>query len=90
MMPLWLDLLRTPMAAPETPFLRVMRYVWQGLCLALATTIPLLAPLKHLLDVRASLLIAGLILLTATHGLIYFRVKNRADNGGIGQPGEGE
>lgn len=90
MMPFWLDLLRTPMAAPETLFLRLMRHVWQGLCVALATTILLIAPLKHLFGSRATFLAAGLILLTATHGLIYFRVKNRADNGGIGQAGEGE
>jgi len=90
MMPLWLDLLRTPMAAPETPFLRAMRHVWQGLCLGLASTILLFAPLKHLLGVRASFLIAGLMLLTATHGLIYFRVKNRADQNWLAQAGEGE
>ncbi|KKW89378.1 hypothetical protein A0J57_19485 [Sphingobium sp. 22B] len=89
-MPLWLDLLRTPMAAPETRFLRAMRHVWQGLYLALATTILLLDPLKQLLGSRASLLIAGLMLLTATHSLIYLRVKNRADTEWLTQAGEGE
>ena len=38
-MPLWLDLLRTPMAAPETGALRRMRLVWQGLCLSVALVV---------------------------------------------------
>src|SRR3546814_11329111 len=34
MMPLWLDMLRTPMAAPETIRLRVMRRAWLSPCVA--------------------------------------------------------
>src|SRR3546814_14217306 len=39
MMPLWLDMLRTPMAAPETIRLRVMRLAWLSLCVALAGSV---------------------------------------------------
>ena len=38
-MPLWLDMLRTPMAAPETRDLRRLRRIWQVLCLLLAATV---------------------------------------------------
>ena len=38
-MPLWLDLLRTPMAAPETRALRDLRLVWLALCVASALAV---------------------------------------------------
>ncbi|WP_336952433.1 hypothetical protein [Sphingobium aromaticivastans] len=88
-MPLWLDLLRTPMAAPETRFLRFMRHAWQGLCLALAATILLFAPMRAWIGPLAPRLAAGLILLTAVHTLIYFRAKGRADNADVQEAGEG-
>lgn len=89
-MPLWLDLLRTPMAAPETRLLRLMRHVWQGLCLALAATILLFGPMRALIGSLAPRLAAGLILLTAVHTFVYFRVKGRADRTLLDAAGEGE
>src|SRR3546814_11714535 len=41
-MPLWLDMLRTPMAAPETIRLRVIRLAWLSLCVSLAGLVILL------------------------------------------------
>ena len=38
-MPLWLDLLCTPMAAPETRPLRRLRLAWQALCLTSAAVV---------------------------------------------------
>ena len=89
-MPLWLDLLRTPMAAPETRLLRLMRHVWQGLCLALAATILLFAPMRAWIGPLALRLAAGLILLTTVHTFVYFSVKGRADNAHLDVIGEGE
>lgn len=37
-MPLWLDMLKTPMAAPETPRLKTMRRTFQALCILCALT----------------------------------------------------
>ena len=45
-MPLWLDLLRTPMAAPETVPLRAKRRTWQLLCLSTALAVGLITPLR--------------------------------------------
>ncbi|WP_176593136.1 hypothetical protein [Sphingobium sp. EM0848] len=89
-MPLWLDMLRTPMAAPETRFLGWMRHVWQGLCLALAAATLLFAPMRALVGPVAPGLAAGLLLLTTVHTFIYFRVKGRADNAHLEAVGEGE
>ena len=46
-MPLWLDMLRTPMAAPETRDLRRLRRIWQVLCLLLAASVAGLQPLMR-------------------------------------------
>ncbi|WP_242128559.1 hypothetical protein [Sphingobium sp. Sx8-8] len=89
-MPFWLDLLCTPMAASETRFLRFMRHAWQGLCLALAATILLFAPMRASIGPLAPRLAAGLILLTAVQTCIYFRAKGRADNAHLAVIGEGE
>ncbi|WP_176599147.1 hypothetical protein [Sphingobium sp. 15-1] len=89
-MPLWLDLLRTPMAAPETRFLRLMRHVWQGLCLALAAATLFFASMRALVGSVAVRLVAGLILLTLVHTLIYFRAKGRADNAHLEAAGKSE
>lgn len=45
---MWLDMLRTPMAAPETPGLKAMRLsiLWSALALALA--VPAIRPLHAL------------------------------------------
>src|SRR3546814_16325681 len=61
MMPLWLDMLRTPMAAPETIRLRVMRLAWLSLCVALAGSVILLEPLQAHLGTAAPCMIALLL-----------------------------
>ncbi|TVV76931.1 hypothetical protein [Sphingomonas solaris] len=78
-MPLWLDLLRTPMAAPETDDLRVMRRTWQILCVACAVSVLAIAPLVALLGRPASFAVAALLVTTALYTALYGFRKNRAD-----------
>ena len=52
-MPLWLDLLRTPMAAPETRPLRRLRLAWQALCLTSAAVVGFFSTLRHAIDAGA-------------------------------------
>ena len=75
----WLDMLRTPMAAPETDGLRHLRRIWQFLCLALAASITSLAPLRALMGRAAPCMIAILLALTLLAMLIYLRRKHQAD-----------
>ena len=89
MMPLWLDMLRTPMAAPETAGLRRLRLVWQVLCLALAASIAGLAPLRALMGRAAPCMIAVLLVATLLATLIYLRRKHRADTIYLATLGEG-
>jgi len=79
-MPLWLDLLRTPMAAPETDQLRGMRRTWQVLCVACAVCVLAISPLVALLGRPASFATAALLLTTALYTTLYVFRKNRADN----------
>lgn len=79
-MPLWLDLLRTPMAAPETDQLRGMRRTWQILCVACAVGVLFISPLVALLGRPASFGVAALLFTTALYTALYVVRKNRADN----------
>ena len=79
-MPLWFDLLRIPMAAPETRRLRRMRFAWQLLCLLTALCAGFVAPLRGVLGQAAPCLVAVLIMLTLIQSLIYWTAKQRADN----------
>lgn len=78
-MPLWLDLLRTPMAAPETPQLRRMRFTWQALCLACAIIVGLFAPFHRAMGRAAPICAALLLLATAAYTGRYLIRKQRAD-----------
>ncbi|MBJ7499652.1 MAG: hypothetical protein JHC57_07865 [Sphingopyxis sp.] len=78
-MPLWLDMLRTPMAAPETGTLRRWRFCWLVLCLSLAATIAAQRPLREVAGRWAPAMAAVLLLATILVGLIYFRRKGIAD-----------
>jgi hypothetical protein len=78
-MPLWLDLLRTPMAAPETAMLRSMRRTFQLLCIACALCVVPVSPLTALLGRAAPIGIAGLLLTTTIYTGLYLFRKNRAD-----------
>jgi len=79
-MPLWLDLLRTPMAAPETDDLRTMRRTFQVLCVASAIGVLAISPLVRLFGRPASFVVAALLMTTALHTALYVFRKNRADN----------
>lgn len=78
-MPLWLDLLRTPMAAPESPKLRCMRFTWQALCLTCALVVGLFAPLRHAVGRAAPIGAALILLATAVYTCLYLLRKQRAD-----------
>src|SRR3546814_12258295 len=75
MMPLWLDMLRTPMAAPETIRLRVMRLAWLSLCVALAGSVILLEPLQAHLGKAAPCMIALLLGAAFNITIVYLRAK---------------
>jgi len=79
-MPLWLDLLRTPMAAPETDDLRVMRRTFQVLCVLSGLGVLAISPLVALFGRPASFVVAAILVTTALHTALYVFRKNRADN----------
>ena len=78
-MPLWLDLLRTPMAAPETDGLRSMRHTFQVLCTLSGLSVLAISPLTTLLGRGGPVLVASLLLTTALYTALYVFRKNRAD-----------
>ena len=78
-MPLWLDLLRTPMAAPETPVLRRWRFIWQALCLSSAAVVGFFGLLHRALGRPAALAAAALLVATAISTMVYLVRKQRAD-----------
>lgn len=80
-MPLWLDLLRTPMAAPETVSLRAKRRAWQLLCLSTALAVGLVTPLRGLVGSAAPRIAALLIVATLLQSRLYWAAKRRADEG---------
>ncbi len=79
-MSLWLDMLRTPMAAPETRTLQRQRHLWQLLCIALAVSILCLQPLRAFAGNAAGLVCAVLLLAVLFCGIRYFRAKSIADD----------
>lgn len=79
-MPLWLDLLKTPMAAPETDELRRMRRTFQILCVACGFGVLGISPLFALFGRVASFGIAALLITTALYTALYVVRKNRADD----------
>jgi len=89
-MPLWLDFLMTPMAAPETRMLRCLRYGWQALCLTLAASVAAQGMLRELIGRLApaatGLLLVAAVLTTA----LYLGAKHRADTAFLTMPREGE
>ena len=76
---LWLDFLKTPMAAPETKGLRLLRMTVLSLAIALASSILMLKPLRLVLGVGAGGAIAGLLAALAVVVPVYVFRKNRAD-----------
>ncbi|MBP2278469.1 hypothetical protein D9M73_72940 [compost metagenome] len=78
-MPLWLDLLCTPMAAPETRTLRRMRYIWQAMCLTCAVAIGFFSSIRHAVGRAAPIGAAVLLIGTAAYTCLYLMRKQRAD-----------
>lgn len=76
---MWLDFLKTPMAAPETNGLRLLRMIVLSLAVILALSIAVLKPLRLLLGVGAGAAIAGLLVALAVLVPVYVFRKNRAD-----------
>lgn len=88
-MPLWLDLLRTPMAAPETRALRRMRLLWQALCLSLAFVAAFFTRVHAILGRAAPCLALALLVAAGLYTWFYLHRKNAADNAFLERTGEG-
>ncbi|MCW2351781.1 hypothetical protein [Sphingobium sp. B12D2B] len=89
-MPLWLDLLRTPMAAPETTGLRRMRFIWQGLCLTTAAGAGLFGPFHRAVGRYAPMTMALLLFVCGVWTGLYLLRKQRADTAYLDSLGETE
>lgn len=89
-MPLWLDLLRTPMAAPETPVLRRMRFTWQALCVSCALIVGLISPLRDTVGRVAPIGAALILLATVAYTCLYLFRKQRADRTFLDNTGDVE
>jgi hypothetical protein len=87
-MPLWLDMLRTPMAAPETRGLRRLRLTWQMLCLSLGASVLGLEPLERWGGRAAPCAIAALLVATLLTTLLYLTRKHCADTAFLEPAGE--
>ena len=77
---MWLDILRTPMTAPETPALKAMRLAILWSAIGLAIAICALQPLRAVLGAGAGGALAGLVLALVVLVPVYVIAKNRADN----------
>ncbi|ALJ16286.1 hypothetical protein [Sphingopyxis macrogoltabida] len=89
-MPIWLDFLTTPMAAPETRGLRRLRYGWQALCLTLAGSIVAQGPLREFAG-RVAPAATGLLLVAAVvTTIVYLGAKHRADTAFLTMPRESD
>jgi len=89
-MPLWLDLLRTPMAAPESRSLRIMRYSWQALCLACAATVGFFPRLHTAIGRAAPIGVSILVTATLVMTVLYLARKHKADSAYLDALGAGE
>ncbi|MBB5712348.1 hypothetical protein [Sphingomonas xinjiangensis] len=79
-MPLWLDLLRTPMAAPETPELRRDRRTWQLLCGATALMLLAFDALHRAIGNSVAAVVAALLIVTVFKTVAYVARKKAADD----------
>lgn len=89
-MPLWLDLLRTPMAAPESKSLRRMRLTWQALCLSCAVCVGLFSTFHRAAGLIAIAFALALIVATGLYTCVYLSMKSQADSTYLDQCGEVE
>lgn len=79
-MPLWLELLKTPMAAPETKLLKRMRLAILVICALLTGSLTCLAPLLGVMGTGVGGLVAALLVILFFLAPTYIALKNRADN----------
>lgn len=89
-MPLWLDLLLTPMAAPESRSLRILRHGWQLLCLSSAGSVGFFPMLKEVFGTAAPIGVAIVLFATLVITLAYLSRKHRADSAYLDTLGSGE
>lgn len=75
-----LDILRTPMAAPETRSLKVMRMTILAICGVLVVSIAAIAPLRAVIGIGAGAVVAGLLLVLAALVPVYLVIKTGADD----------
>ena len=75
-----LDILRTPMAAPETRALKVMRMTILAICGVLVVSLVAIDPLRATIGIGAGAVVAGLLLVLAALVPVYLVIKTRADD----------
>lgn len=74
-----LEFMATPMAAPETPALRRLRWAWAALCASLCAGVGMISFWVATFGHWASAAVFVLAVATVWIGWIYFRSKIRAD-----------
>lgn len=86
-----LDVLRTPMAAPETRGLKLMRMTILAICGALVVSISAIDPVRAVIGIGAGAAVAGLLLVLGALVPVYLMVKNRVDDAHLAAlTGDGE
>lgn len=75
-----LDVLRTPMAAPETRGIKRMRMTILVLCSALVVSIAEIDPLRAVIGIGAGAVVGGLLIVLVVLVPVYFVAKTRADD----------
>jgi hypothetical protein len=76
----WLDWLKTPMAAPETRSLRIMRVAIIVISFVIVVSLVAIDPLRAAIGIGAGAVVAGLLLVLAALVPVYFVLKTRADD----------
>lgn len=76
----FLDWLKTPMAAPETPTLKTIRMAILGISIAIVISIVAIDPLRAAIGIGAGAVVAGLLLVLAALVPVYLVMKTRADD----------
>ena len=90
MRPLWLELLLTPMAAPETRWLRAMRMTLLVGFVALALSVLNLSAIAQALGRAGTGMLAGLCVALAVLVAVYATAKIRADEAFLYAPGRSD
>ncbi|WP_066526078.1 hypothetical protein [Erythrobacter sp. CCH5-A1] len=75
-----LDWLKTPMAAPETRTLKVMRMAILVLSMMVVVSVAAIDPLRAAIGIGAGAVVAGLLLILAALVPVYLLIKTRADD----------